>query len=92
MAFLSKVVTISELEQFDAAIADLKGTSTANTGLIKQSIEDLKEVNKKIDDEMKAIDDMVAQLTAKRKDIIEVHNENQRLIEKMEAAFIEEKE
>lgn len=89
MAFLSKVVTISELEQFDAAIADLNSTSVASTGLIKQSIEDLKEVNKKIDDEKKAIDDMITQLSAKRNNIIEIHNENQKLIEKMEAAFIE---
>ena len=48
MALLTKVVTVSELEQIENVIIEFDGYGAGIVGLIEQPIKDLKENNDKI--------------------------------------------
>ena len=92
MALLTKVITVSELEQIENVINDLNGSSTASMGLIEQSIKDLKESNAKIQSESKNISEMISQLKEKENKLEKIYNENETFIKKVELAFIAKKE
>lgn len=92
MALLTKVITVSELEQIEDVINDLSGSSTSSVGLIEQSIKDLKDNNAKIQNESKSISEMISQLKEKENKLEKIYNENETFIKKVELAFKAKKE
>ena len=92
MALLTKVITVSELEQIESVINDLNGSSIASAGLIEQSVKDLKDNNEKIQNERKGISEMINQLKEKESKLEKIYNENETFIKKVELAFKAKKE
>lgn len=92
MALLTKVITVSELEQIESVINDLNGSSIASAGLIEQSVKDLKDNNEKIQNERKGISEMINQLKEKESKLEKIYNENDIFIKKVESAFAAQKE
>jgi hypothetical protein len=92
MALLTKVITVSELEQIESVINDLNGSSIASAGLIEQSVKDLKDNNEKIQNERKGISEMINQLKEKESKLEKIYNENETFIKKVELAFMARKE
>lgn len=92
MALLTKVVTVSELEQIENVIIEFDGYATGTVGLIEQSIKDLKENNDKIQNERKGILEMINQLKEKESKLEKIYNENDIFIKKVESAFAAQKE
>ena len=92
MALLTKVITVSELEQIESVINDLNGSSIASAGLIEQSVKDLKDNNEKIQNERKGISEMISQLKEKESKLEKIYNENETFIKKVELAFKAKKE
>lgn len=92
MALLTKVVTVSELEQIESVINDLNGSSIASASLIEQSVKDLKDNNEKIQNERKGISEMISQLKEKESKLEKIYNENETFIKKVELAFMARKE
>ena len=92
MALLTKVITVSELEQIESVINYLNGSSIASAGLIEQSVKDLKDNNEKIQNERKGISEMISQLKEKESKLEKIYNENETFIKKVELAFMARKE
>lgn len=92
MSLFSKVITVSEIEEASAEIGKLFSESAAYTGLIEDTVEDLKLSNAKVLEERKAVENLIKTLKTKEAELVDLYEKNKILIDKLDTALAEEGE
>lgn len=92
MSLFSKVITVSEIEEASAEIGKLFSESAAYTGLIEDTVEDLKLSNAKVLEERKAVEGLIKTLKTKEAELVDLYEKNKILIDKLDTALAEEGE
>lgn len=92
MSLFSKVIIVSEIEEASAEIGKLFSESAAYTGLIEDTVEDLKLSNAKVLEERKAVENLIKTLKTKEAELVDLYEKNKILIDKLDTALAEEGE
>jgi len=92
MSLFSKVITVSEIEEVSAEIGKLFSESAAYTGLIEDTVEDLKLSNARVLEERKAVENLIKTLKTKEAELVDLYEKNKILIDKLDTALAEEGE
>lgn len=92
MSLFSKVITVSEIEEVSVEIGKLFSESAAYTGLIEDTVEDLKLSNAKVLEERKAVENLIKTLKTKEAELVDLYEKNKILIDKLDTALAEEGE
>lgn len=92
MSLFSKVITVSEIEEVSVEIGKLFSESAACTGLIEDTVEDLKLSNAKVLEERKAVENLIKTLKTKEAELVDLYEKNKILIDKLDTALAEEGE
>lgn len=88
--FSSKEITIiSEVENQQNLLKELKGESAAYAALIQNTIQDLKEANKRIATEETKTQEIITKLTKTKVELTALKNANLDFISKLEAVYAE---
>lgn len=90
MSLFSKVITVSEIEEVSAEIGKLFLESADYTGLIEDTVEDLKLSNTKVLEERKAVENLIKTLKTKEAELVALYEKNKILIDKLDTALAEE--
>lgn len=87
--FSSKETTtiISEVEKQQNLLQELKGESAAYAALIQNTIQDLKEANKRIAAEETKTQEIITKLTKTKVELTALKNANLDFISKLEAVY-----
>ena len=88
----SKNTIISEVENQRKLLEDLRGESASYTALIKDTIEDLKEVHIRISMEEARTQEIISELTKTKADLTALKNSNLDFTSKLEAIYADELE
>lgn len=92
MSLFSKVITVSEIEEVSVEIGKLFSESADYTGLIEDTVEDLKLSNAKVLEERKAVENLIKTLKTKEAELVDLYEKNKILIDKLDTALAEEGE
>ena len=92
MSLFSKVITVSEIEEVSAGIGKLFLESADYTGLIEDTVEDLKLSNTKVLEERKAVENLIKTLKTKEAELVDLYEKNKILIDKLDTALAKEGE
>lgn len=90
--FGEKIVEVNEVEKRRTALTDLSGSMSASVGVIQASILDLKESNKKIDNEIAEIAEVISQLSQEEAELKALKENTEKIIVGLEASLKEHNE
>ena len=82
-----KKTTMTELETKQGVVEDFNGESHSYAGLIRTTVQDLKNTNDAISKEIKETEALVAAYNANIANLKSIMNENSRIIEEISKVF-----